>query len=1024
MLRAYWARMVPVATLAGRRWAASAGAGGLAAGYEPAAVEAGKVARWEAWRVQQAKEAAKTGSLRRPTFTVLLPPPNVTGALHLGHALTVAVEDAAVRAARARGEETLWIPGLDHAGIATQVVVESKIQRERGISRHELGRDAFVREVHAWKEATGDGRIRDQLRMLGGGLDWAHEYFTMDPARSQAVDTAFMQLAADGLIYRDLRLVNWCPTLRSAISDVEVDHVDVAPDSTIALPDGRRVPSGRLYTIRYAVANSPSGETVAVQTTRPETVLVDTALAVHPDDPRHARLAGKSVKHPLTGALLPVVADATAVDPEFGTGVVKISPGVDFNDYATGVRHGQAPLTLFDDVGHVALSELVAHLGDTPLPAELAELEGVDRYEARARIIELLEASGAYGGHEPYAQSLAVCSRTGDVLEPLLRPQWFLRTRELAEAARKAVETGALTIAPASFEATWDEWMHQLNDWCLSRQLWWGHRVPAWRAPGSSGLHTSDWVFAADEAAASVAAAEVWGSGDVVRDDDVLDTWFSSALLPMSALGWPHADPRRAGYPLTLMETGSDILVFWVARMVMLCTHLAPGGELPFKHIDLHQMVRDKSGRKMSKSLGNVLDPADLIQGASLDKLLAALEGGNLPAGERARASSDLKAAFPDGFPAFGTDALRYALLEMTKQSHFINLDPSLVLSARKFCNKIWNGLRYVLLATEDEGAVPQYVQQLASGADGRAELRLTPDTAAALTPMDAWILSKLDVMAAEVQAAAQPPLALHKAARAVSGFFVDAFCDIYVEHTKVSKGGVEGAVLAHCALSFLTAAHPLLPFLTDELVSHAVGLCDELPASVDTRVAPLPEAFAVSPSDVPRQLANAAAAIDGYVLPLLEQVRSLRASWTPPRGAAVYVVSEASKVVADAQARSQVHALVARLAKAQDVTDTPRDGYVEHGAIEFGVGPHAIRVALTAEPGLALGQAARTLSKSQRAELGARSAKLEAQIAKLEKIMAGEHYATRVPAAVQAGNATKLDELRTKLESLTKALA
>ena len=913
----------------------------------------------------------------------------MTGALHLGHALTIAIEDAYVRAGKIRGERTTYIPGLDHAGIATQVVVEKMLAAKEGLSRHQLGREAFVARVHQWKTEVGDGRIREQMGMLGPDLDWDAEYFTLDPARSAAVNAAFVTLARQNLIYRDdSRLVNWCPTLRSAISDIEVDHVSVPPDSVHTLPSGASVPVGRLYSISYALAQGGDRDSLTVQTTRPETLLGDVALAVHPDDPRYARYIGSHVLHPLTRALLPVIGDSLAVQPEFGTGVLKISPGCDFTDAEVASRHNLPTISIVNEAGELALDAL------PDLDPDLrSALDGLDRFQARAAILDPLAAVGAYTGYVPSEQSLALCSRTGDVLEPVLRPQWFLSVRTMAQAAADAVASSTITLAPDSAIPTWMDWMANMNDWCLSRQLWWGHRIPAWRP--DSDLEPADpsaWIFAASRKEA--AALSGLPPETLVQDDDVLDTWFSSALLPLSVAGWPASPPDPRVYPLSLMETGSDILVFWVAKMVMLCTHLAPDNVPPFPHIDLHQMVRDKSGRKMSKSLGNVIDPADLIHGASLASLQDRVSAGNLDPSEQARSQKDLAASFPNGFAASGADALRFTLLDLTKQAHFINLDPAAVGTARRLCNKIWNGTRFVAQHVNDEArytdcvALPQELEEDA---------------------MDTWILGKLDSALASFDDAVSPPFAMHRATHAVSSFFVDAFCDVYIEHIKTlsSLPPHKVALLQYAVSTFLIRAHPFLPHLTDELLTLFVD-----PS--------LPRPFPYSIPVTPRASANAPGSttdVDAYVLPLLNNVRSLRAQFRPEKGKGQYIVTHAPSGL-DADAVNLGHQLISHLSKAESVrldsdlsSPTPSEG-TRLGSVEFAVEGSMVTVTL-------FGPQAVQKSQASVEETQARIAKLTRERAKLVDAQSRPEYADRVPSHIQERHSSKIQELESKITLL-----
>uniref|UniRef100_A0A8C0XKF9 valine--tRNA ligase n=1 Tax=Castor canadensis TaxID=51338 RepID=A0A8C0XKF9_CASCN len=633
--------------------------------YSPQYVEAA----WYPWWEQQGFFKPEYGRPNvsapnpRGVFMMCIPPPNVTGSLHLGHALTNAIQDSLTRWHRMRGETTLWNPGCDHAGIATQVVVEKKLWRERGLSRHQLGREAFLQEVWKWKEEKGD-RIYHQLKKLGSSLDWDRACFTMDPKLSAAVTEAFVRLHEEGVIYRSTRLVNWSCTLNSAISDIEVDKKELAGRTLLTVPGYKeKVEFGVLVSFAYKVQGSDSNEEVVVATTRIETMLGDVAVAVHPKDPRYQHLKGKSVIHPFLSRSLPIVFD-DFVDMEFGTGAVKITPAHDQNDYEVGQRHGLEAISIMDSHGALV---------NVPPP-----FLGLPRFEARKAVLEALKEQGLFRAIKDNPMVVPLCNRSKDVLEPLLKPQWYVRCGEMAQAASAAVTRGDLRILPEAHQRTWHSWMDNIRDWCISRQLWWGHRIPAYfitvndpAVPPGEDPDERYWVSGRSEAEAREKAAKEFGvSPDKIslqQDEDVLDTWFSSGLFPFSIFGWPkQSEDLSVFYPGTLLETGHDILFFWVARMVMLGLKLT--GRLPFREVYLHAIVRDAHGRKMSKSLGNVIDPLDVIHGVSLQGLHDQLLNSNLDLSEVEKAKEGQKADFPAGIPECGTDALRFGLCAYTSQ--------------------------------------------------------------------------------------------------------------------------------------------------------------------------------------------------------------------------------------------------------------------------------------------------------------------------------------------------------------------
>lgn len=768
--------------------------GPLPPAYSPRYVEAAWYQWWAREGFFKPEYQARLPHATGETFSMCIPPPNVTGSLHIGHALTVAIQDALVRWHRMRGDRVLWVPGSDHAGIATQAVVEKHLWKEQGVRRHELSREDFLQAVWQWKHEKG-GEIYEQLCTLGASLDWDRECFTMDAGSSAAVTEAFVRLYNSGLLYRSRQLVNWSCTLRSAISDIEVESRPLPGRTVLQLPGcPTPVSFGLLASVAFPVDGEPGVE-IVVGTTRPETLPGDMAVAVHPDDPRYTHLHGRQLRHPLTGQLLPLITDTT-VEPHVGTGAVKVTPAHSPADAEMGARHGLTPLSVIAEDG-----TMTSLCGDW--------LQGLHRFVAREKIMCALRERGLLRGLQEHPMVLPLCSRSGDVVEYLLKSQWFVRCQEMGDRAAKAVESGALELWPAFHQKNWQHWFSHIGDWCVSRQLWWGHRIPAYMVVGGKAEDDGKecWVVGRSEAEARAVAAKLTGRPGaeltLERDPDVLDTWFSSALFPFSALGWPQETPDLARfYPLSLLETGSDLLLFWVSRMVMLGTQLT--GQLPFSKVLLHSMVRDRQGRKMSKSLGNVLDPRDIISGQELQVLQAKLRDGNLDPRELVIAAAAQKKDFPHGIPECGTDALRFALCSHGILGGNLHLSVSEVLNYRHFCNKLWNALRFILRAL-GENFVPQPAE------------KVSPSSA-----MDAWILSRLAFAAHECERgflSRDLSLVTHT----LYHFWLHNLCDVYLEAVKPVLSKVPcppgpPQVLFSCADVGLRLLAPLMPFLAEEL--------------------------------------------------------------------------------------------------------------------------------------------------------------------------------------------------------------
>ncbi|ORY80354.1 cytoplasmic valine-tRNA ligase Vrs1/Vas1 [Protomyces lactucae-debilis] len=777
--------------------------------YNPLAVESAWYSWWEKEGFFE-PEFGPDGKVKPAgVFSMAAPPPNVTGALHIGHALTIAIQDSLSRWHRMRGKTVLFLPGFDHAGLSTQSAVEKQLWKEEKKTRHDFSRPDFLKLVMAWKEKY-HMRIKGQMKRLGVSFDWTREAFTMDDNLSAAVAETFVTLHQEGIIYRANRLVNWCTKLSTTLSNLEVDNKELEGRTLLNVPGYEKpVEFGAITSFAYPIEGTD--EKIIVATTRPETMLGDTGIAVHPDDDRYKHLHGKFAIHPLLNRKIPIVLDDVLVDMAFGTGAVKVTPAHDPNDYECGKRHNLEFITILNDDG--TFNE---HCGDW---------NGVKRFDARVSVVEKLKELGLFVSVEDNPMSVPLCSKSGDVIEPILKPQWWVRQSAMAEAAVKVVQSGELEIMPKAQEADFVRWMTNVQDWCISRQLWWGHQAPVYYVEIEGNDHAvcrtegEYWVSGLTQAAAEKQAQEKFPGKTfkLVQDEDVLDTWFSSGLWPWSTLGWPKdTEDLKNFYPTSLMETGWDILFFWIARMVMLGIKMT--GQIPFKQVYCHSLIRDAQGRKMSKTLGNVVDPLDVIQGISLQGLNEQLTMGNLDPKEIAKAKANQKASYPNGIPQCGTDALRFALCAYTTGGRDINLDILRIEGYRKFCNKIYNAVKFALVRLG-----PDFKPARAVEVSGVAA-RLQGAEGKYLSLVEQWTLHRFNLAAQQLNAALDKKNFLD-ATTAIHGFWLYDFCDVFIENSKyLFAAGTEAQVASVKETLYsvldggLRLIHPFMPFLTEEM--------------------------------------------------------------------------------------------------------------------------------------------------------------------------------------------------------------
>ncbi len=922
--------------------------------YHPASIEQRLYAEWE-------RRGLFAPAGDGAPYCIMIPPPNVTGTLHMGHAFQHTLMDALTRYHRMRGHRALWQPGTDHAGIATQMVVERQLDAA-GQHRSDLGREAFIARVWDWKEQSG-GTISRQMRRLGDSVDWSRERFTMDAGLSAAVTEVFVALHEEGLIYRGKRLVNWDPVLHTALSDLEV----------VAEPE-----QGQLWHFRYPLADG-SGHLV-VATTRPETLLGDTAVAVNPEDERYRHLVGRQVRLPLTGRLVPVIADAY-VDPAFGSGCVKITPGHDFNDYEVGRRHDLPLINVMDRDARITAGDCdgkALPAGEIP-----AMLVGLDRFEARHQVVALMQDAGLLEKVDAHSLPVPRGDRSNAVLEPWLTDQWYVKIAPLAAPAIAAVEDGRIRFVPDNWAKTYFQWMHNIQDWCISRQLWWGHRIPAWYdAAGRVYVGRSE---------AEVRSRHGLGSNVSLRqDEDVLDTWFSSALWPFSTLGWPQKTPELAAfYPTSVLVTGFDIIFFWVARMIMMGLKFT--GEVPFREVYITGLIRDEHGEKMSKSKGNILDPLDLIDGVDLETLVAKRSSGLMQPQLRPQIEKATRRQFPAGIPEFGTDALRFTFAALASTGRDIRFDLNRIEGYRNFCNKLWNATRYVLMSVEG--------QPLA--APGRAPATLP----------DRWIRSRLGQALASVH----EQLALYRfdlAARALYEFTWNEYCDWYLELTKpVLQGDAADAAtraatrrtLIEVLEALLRALHPLMPFITEELwrkVAAAAGVGGD-----SVMLQPYPEA-AGFPADAAAEAELAW--VQGFVL----GIRQIRGEMNIPPSKPLPVLLQ-DAAAADRQRAADHWYLLRQLARLDSLR-----------LLDSGEEPPVSATALLGGTRILVPMAGLIDLAAERERLAKALTRAEADRGRVEAKLANRQFAEHAPPAVVARERERLQAVEQEIRQLGEQLA
>ncbi len=960
----------------------------LSKSFEPAALEAHWGPEWEARGYGQAGfRGSKQPKAGASAFSIQLPPPNVTGTLHMGHAFNQTIMDSLTRYHRMLGANTAWIPGTDHAGIATQIVVERQLQAA-GISRHDMGstpaeaRKNFVAKVWEWKEKSGN-TITTQMRRMGDSVDWSREYFTMDDKLSKTVTETFVRLYEQGLIYRGKRLVNWDPVLQSAVSDLEVESAEE---------------DGHMWHIAYPLADGSGSLTVA--TTRPETMLGDVAVMVHPDDERYSLLIGQQVQLPLCNRNIPVIAD-DYVDQAFGTGVVKVTPAHDQNDYAVGQRH-KLPM--------IGVLTLDAKINDLAPEA----YRGLDRFVARKKVVADLEALGLLVEVKKHKLMVPRCARTGQVIEPMLTDQWFVATskvsdsdptgKSIAQKAIDAVQSGDVKFVPENWVNTYNQWMNNIQDWCISRQLWWGHQIPAWY--GTSG----ELFVARSEAEARAKSTAAGYNGTLRRDNDVLDTWYSSALVPFSTMGWPE---RTADYdlylPSTVLVTGYEIIFFWVARMIMMTTHFT--GRVPFKHVYIHGMVRDSEGKKMSKSEGNVIDPVDLIDGVDIETLVQKSTVGLRKPETAPKVAARVRKEFPNGMPAYGADALRFTMASYASLGRNINFDTKRCEGYRNFCNKLWNATRFVLMNCEGqdcgliECSAPS-PQASPAGGSGSQDAATCLEFSAA----DRWIVSLLQKTEASV-AQSFADYRLDNVANTVYQFVWDEFCDWYVEIAKVQINTGNAAqqratrrTLIRTLETILRLVHPIIPFITEELWQKVAPVAGRAGESI---------AIAAYPLSQPERIDEDAIAHVAKLKALVDACRNLRGEMnvSPATRLPLFVLASTPDELAFMQSSAPVLQALSKLNEVKLFSDESTWAAAAQAAPVAVVGQ--VRICLHMEIDVA----------AEKVRIAKEITRLEGEVTKANVKLGNEAFVAKAPPAVITQERQRLADFRDTLDKLREQL-